>query len=421
MQSQWRISIRAAAGTILALCVCMAAVVAFVEPAATQSLKSKKSELQKLKEQISKFEQRLKNTETREKNTLQQIDTYDQQTALIRNLIERLSRQVEENKRDIELAESSLVKAEERLRQLQGVYTRYIVSVYKRGTMHDTELLLSSRSLNQMLIRARYLKAITAKHRVEAEDIRQARRAIQRQKTILEEQLERQRQALQNKSSEEESLQRKVQKHKQLLARVRQDKEYEQTFIRRKEAAARKVASIISSLVEKSRKKIKKGSSEVASSEGVPKKSFKDKVTDLPTSIKHTKFGKKRGSLPWPVSGGKVITKFGEQRNAELNTVTINPGIDIRVKEGSSVKAIADGRVTSVDFIPGFGNILIIDHDEDFRSVYAHLNSFKVKINQKVKAGQVIAKSGETVAGPQIHFELWHSRTKQNPLHWLAR
>jgi murein DD-endopeptidase MepM/ murein hydrolase activator NlpD len=53
--------------------------------------------------------------------------------------------------------------------------------------------------------------------------------------------------------------------------------------------------------------------------------------------------------------------------------------------------------------------------------VYAHLSEISVIAGQQIKEGTVIAKSGETVSGNLLHFEVWKEKDKQNPREWLAR
>jgi len=104
-----------------------------------------------------------------------------------------------------------------------------------------------------------------------------------------------------------------------------------------------------------------------------------------------------------------------------LKTITQNSGIDITTPIGSAVYAVADGEVSVISFIPGFGNILIINHYNGYRSVYAHLSDILVRESQKIAEGAVIGKSGDTVERPLLHFEIWKEREKQNPENWLVK
>lgn len=127
-----------------------------------------------------------------------------------------------------------------------------------------------------------------------------------------------------------------------------------------------------------------------------------------------------KGSLPWPVTG-RVVGKFGLQRNRKLATVTDNPGIDIAASENSVVRCIAEGLVSSVSWLRGFGNVCIVEHPGAFYSVYARLGQVQVKAGDALQMGALIGYPGYDGAAEdyRVHFELWAGKEKQNPTEWL--
>ena len=100
----------------------------------------------------------------------------------------------------------------------------------------------------------------------------------------------------------------------------------------------------------------------------------------------------------WPVNG-KVIDRFDERRNK---------GIGIAAKEGDPVVASADGQVVyRGSGLRGYGNLVILKHNDDFISAYAHNRQILVEQGQMVKKGQRIAEVGKTDATqPKLHFEI---------------
>lgn len=377
---------------------------------------AKQQELEGLREQIRKFEDRIRESQKRERSTLIRLDDYDRQTTLIRSLVSRLTEDIAENQNEIAIAQLNLATAENELRKLKREFARIIVGMYKRGRTHDTELLLSSQNVNEMFIRSKYLKAYSERQRRQAEEIRKRKKEIELQKMMLEEKLREQQLSIHEKRSEEGVLRKRVTEQRGLLDKVRQDKQSYETQLRRKQAAARKIERMISDLIERERKKLESARRAEAKKEGKPK------PTPLPSvPISNTKFGRLRGRLPWPVAQGAVVESFGEHVNPRLGTVTISNGIDIALPVGSQVRSVADGTVSMISFIAGFGNLLIVSHDDGFMTVYAHLSEILVRKDKRVTAGQVIARSGEGVSGPRLHFELWYKRLKQDPLHWLTK
>jgi len=119
--------------------------------------------------------------------------------------------------------------------------------------------------------------------------------------------------------------------------------------------------------------------------------------------------------LKWPVNG-KVTSGFGIRRGR------VHEGIDISAKKGTPVKAAADGVVLySGSELKGYGNLVILRHDNDLITVYAHNSKNKVKEGDRVKCGQVISLAGDTgrATGSHLHFEVRKGDKPRNPLLFL--
>lgn len=117
----------------------------------------------------------------------------------------------------------------------------------------------------------------------------------------------------------------------------------------------------------------------------------------------------------WPASG-KIISTYS---SAKLG----NKGIDIAGKRGDSVKATANGKVVYAgNALRGYGNLVIVKHNEDYLSAYAHNDVISVKEGQVVKAGQTIAKMGNTgTQRTMLHFEVRFRGKSVNPLKFLPK
>lgn len=115
--------------------------------------------------------------------------------------------------------------------------------------------------------------------------------------------------------------------------------------------------------------------------------------------------------LIWPAQG-QVITRFDG---------AANKGIDIAGKAGEPVLAAADGRVIYVGSgVRGYGNLVIIKHNDTFLTAYAHNQKLLVKEDQEVKKGQKIAEMGSTDADRvKLHFEVRRSGKPVDPLSYL--
>ena len=112
----------------------------------------------------------------------------------------------------------------------------------------------------------------------------------------------------------------------------------------------------------------------------------------------------------WPCKG-TVVKNFS----------SANKGIDLAGNRGQDVNAAASGTVVySGNALRGYGNLVIINHDDNFLSAYAHNDMLLVREGQKVKIGQVIAKMGSTdTSRVQLHFEIRHKGNSVNPRNYL--
>ena len=117
----------------------------------------------------------------------------------------------------------------------------------------------------------------------------------------------------------------------------------------------------------------------------------------------------------WPTQGN-VIQGFSNSDGG-------NKGIDISGSRGQEVKAAASGRVVYAgNALRGYGNLIIIKHNDDFLSAYAHNDKILVSDQQEVKAGQEIAKMGSTGTNAvKLHFEIRYKGKSVDPVRYLPR
>jgi len=117
----------------------------------------------------------------------------------------------------------------------------------------------------------------------------------------------------------------------------------------------------------------------------------------------------------WPVNG-KVINRFSNSSN-------MNKGLDISAKKGSPVRATAEGKVVySGDGLRGYGQLVIIKHNDVYLSAYAHNDKLHVEENELVKAGQKIADLGSTDSDKdKLHFEIRFKGKPVDPLNYLPK
>lgn len=117
----------------------------------------------------------------------------------------------------------------------------------------------------------------------------------------------------------------------------------------------------------------------------------------------------------WPMQGGTLTSRFGPRGDS------FHDGIDLAAQEGTLVYAARDGRVIYSDQIPGYGNIVILEHEGGLSSVYAHNSRNEVSQGAFVHRGDPVSRVGSTgrTTGPNLHFEIRSHNVARNPLFYL--
>lgn len=112
-----------------------------------------------------------------------------------------------------------------------------------------------------------------------------------------------------------------------------------------------------------------------------------------------------------PLENYIITSRFGKRSNG------IHTGLDFNAVQGTPIKAAASGTVIYSGYKGSYGNLVIIDHGNDFQTWYAQCSKLHVEVNQEVNQGEIIAEVGNTgnSTGPHLHFETRNNNTPVNP------
>lgn len=125
-----------------------------------------------------------------------------------------------------------------------------------------------------------------------------------------------------------------------------------------------------------------------------------------------------RGALDWPAPG-RLAARFGQPSGRPGDT-TMRNGIEIAATAGAPVRAVHPGTVSYADVLPGFGNLVVVDHGANAYSVYGYLASIAVAGGSAVEAGTELGRVGFAPAGPAaLYFEVRVDGRSVDPVQWL--
>jgi len=389
------------AAALLAAALLVAALPGSPALAFQKDIRNQQSQLEKIRKEIADYEKKIRDREKKENVTLDQLDNYGKQEALLKRLVKKLHAEEADLEASIRETTGSVEGLEAQIVRLKEEYAAYVRNAYTRGAAGDLEVLVASTSVDQLLTRAEYLRRFSAQRRKDLDDIAAKRTDLRNQQDLLSRQLGHRQRLIADKSAEQSRLKSATTKKKNLLVSIRLDKKNFQKEIDRRKKDFRDLEAKIAALIDAEKKK-------------APKPGPK-----APAPSGGGAFEASRGGLGWPVDGGRLISKYGTHEHPVLKTVTENKGVDISVPLGSRVSTVAAGEVSTIWWLPSFGNLVIVAHEGGYRTVYAHLGDIDVEEGQKVAAGESLGRSGEGLGGPMLHFEVWKGRETVDPEKWL--
>lgn len=153
----------------------------------------------------------------------------------------------------------------------------------------------------------------------------------------------------------------------------------------------------------------------------IPNKKTRDDYLDITEIIKKKKMAavrsRKTPRFRWPLKKYVLTSGFGWRRGRP------HDGVDLSAKRGTPIYAAAAGRVIFAKRFSGYGNLIVLKHENNYFTAYAHADNILVKPGMKVTGGQQIATVGQTgrASGPHLHFEVRQATRALNPVEVLAR
>jgi Membrane-bound metallopeptidase len=397
-------TLRAGLVVLLGLAAPFAPSVAKGQDAASQR-ETTRQRLEQLEQQIQRERQRLQKTEKETEATQEQLASLQREIALREKLVATYQARLDELGQERARLRDTLSTLQTRLEVLREDYRAQLVHAYKYGRLHDLALLLASQSINQMLIRARYLRRFATDRRQQRSAIQAAAGDVRSSRERLAEKRAETRDLLAEARTERKNLRALERERRQVVDDLRARRSELKKQIEQKQRQAKQLERRIQKLVARAERN--------APDTG-PEAEF---AANLSAS-----FQENRGSLPWPVEGA-VTTDFGDQVDPVHETTTYHPGLLIATNPRSPVRAVFDGTVTGIDFVPGYGTYVVIQHGE-YLSVYSNFSSLSIAEGNRIEAGQVIGRSGteEEPRGESLFFGLVDGSSSEfvDPSGWLS-
>ena len=373
-----------------------------------KDIDSRKTELQSLRNEIRDIEERLhlKNKEAISNTEI--LLSLENKINLTEKLIRSLNKEEHYINGLIHATEKQIGDMETLLAKLKNQLTQRLQYLYIHGRPTILETVLLADDWNNAIYRIKYLDVLAEYEKILRQEMKQTLVELSDEKIKLIFERNRKTNLLNEKKKEGSNLEQDKKERTNILSIIKRDK----SKLEKSRSTKTQIITEMEVLIKKlytDKEAMKKREAELA------------RIRAEQNRATTGNFAKMKGRLPWPVQG-QIIGKFGISRNLETGVVIENVGIDIKAKSGTPVKSVLDGVVSTITYIRGHGNLIIIDHGGGFSTVYAQIDDISVHENEYVQKGSTIA----TVVNPEnnnpeiLHFEVWGNQQKLNPQIWLS-
>ena len=366
--------------------------------------------LSELQAAIRQFESDISTTQSAERDALRLLEESNAEIGLRENLIQSYSAKLTELDSTKALYQRRAAETRVEVQQLREAYKDRARHAYKRGGVQDLALVLASGSINEALVRARYLRRFTERRRRQVELLLGREADLAKQETEVIEASQRIQELIADQRDEQADLAQAKAARTGVVSDLQKRKATLTADLRKKQADAEalqaRIAAEIAKVEAERREKAKRdggGASRVA------------------TAAETGSFLQNRGRLPWPAEG-TVTGSFGVRTHPVYGTKTTSPGIEMRTAAAAPVKSVFKGTVNRVFVMAGYGTCIMIAHGE-YSTVYCNLSEVLVRQGQAVGVNQFIGRAGtaEQPLGPGVFFSVWDKGTQQDPQSWLGR
>lgn len=329
------------------------------------------------------------------------VRNLDRRVDATSRIVRGLDRQLMLISSEVIQATDNLARAEADLERKREILRRRLIDIYKRGALHDAQVMLASQSFGELVARYKYLHLLALRDRALVAQVEELRnhvaleheRLIRLQRNINESRLERQ--------DEADRLRALTEEQRVALQRTRRLQQQAEARLARIRQTENQLANAIAAFeVERRRLEASRPAARRAAS-----------------TVRTSDYGK----LDWPVEGPLVYT-FGRAVQANNTAIKWN-GVGIRASVGTDVKSVAAGKVVSVRQLGTYGLTIIVEHGGGDYTIYGSLSAAAVRVGQNVAKGEKLGAVGisDPELPPHLHFEVRQGGPAVDPATWLRR
>lgn len=367
-----------------------------------RDLRESQAKLDSIQAERARLQREMNELRTRVRDTSREVLNIERQREASRSAMQELEFQALLLSETMEEVQRAHEETQQRLRTRTAEMHSRLRTIYKRGRLHNVQVLLTARSFADLMNRYKYLHLMGMYDRMVMEDVARLERDMARQELELRESLLRLEVLQEEKAMELAQLER-VEAQRQ--ATLRQFRQQESRTADRLEALEREQQQLTGAIADLERRR--------------REEEARSATTTRTASITTRDLG----SLQWPVDGN-VVYRFGPDQKPG-GIMLRHQGIGIGAPAGTPVRTVESGVVEYAAAFPGYGPTVIVSHGGGYRTLYLYLREISVQVGQEIAAGHVIGTVGgeQTAEGAHIEFQVrvpnGSASEPVDPLNWL--
>ena len=367
--------------------------------------------IQRLKKGIEDQKSRVQTTKKQESSLLTELERLNGNIQNEGDKLTRLKKELSKHEQLMLAKQDEAAQAKEAKEQAKRHIKKRLNSFYRMGDIGVMNVIFSTSELPDLLAFREYFDALLKRdqdvireYRAKVETLEKTQLNLHQEKQALVE-------TIAKVKGQEEELASTREERLRLLQKVKTEKKLYQMALDELEGAADRLTNTLEQLKTEAAK---------ARQKEVRPKEAKPAATTPKTRPDNLGFAAQKGRLA-PPAPGTVTTMFGKSVQAKFGITTFANGIDIKTAPGTEITAIYDGKVIYAKFLRGYGNLLIIDHGQQYLSLVSRAAKFYKDEGDTVTKGEVVGimSDQEGLLGEGLHFEIRHGTTPENPLQWV--
>lgn len=375
----------------------------------SQSINQIRKEKEKSEKQISYLNKLLEEAAKNKSVSTEKLNILQQKILQSKKLIKSLNQEVQYIQNRINTNEKRIDELRNDKKALLNLYEKLVYSTWKKKNKTDKLMFIfSSADFNQAYNRFKYFQQTQEYSKRQLGLIKQVNDSLDVKNKELKDLFAQKNSALEEISTQNKQLESQQSNENQYIVELQKKEKDIKKKLQTEMQNRRKLTNELNKLIARQTKK--SGSSSNAYKLTPEEKLISDD------------FIKNKGKLPWPVTEGFVSEKFGVNAHPVYKRIeTFNNGVNITTSKNANVRAIFQGVVSEIWYMPGFNNVVIIRHG-NYLTVYSNLMDVTVKKGAQVKTKEVIGKVAfDAEKGSILNFQVWKDTEKMNPELWLAK